>query len=42
MQTPTRSKTNGRMQNHTPTLARPTGMKVKTHVKAGLFPPGPS
>ena len=36
MQTPTRSKTYGLTQNHNPTLARPTGLKVTTHVKAGL------
>jgi hypothetical protein len=38
MQTPTRSKTNGLTQNHTPTLVRPTGLKVKTHVQAGSMP----
>jgi len=45
MQTPTRSKTNERPQNHIKPLVRAprpaVGLKIKTHVKAGLFPPGP-
>ena len=46
MKTKTRVKAGTLTQNHNETLVRATrpatGLKVKTHVKAGGYPPGPS
>jgi hypothetical protein len=42
MPAPTITTTTIRTSNHTQTLARSTGLKVKTNIEAGLWPPRPS